>query len=42
MGEWGIDQPLADVIHERQLGRTYHVTEGWQQTQEILNTDIII
>ena len=42
MGEWGIDQPLADIIHTDQLGKTYHITEGWQQTQEILNTDIII
>jgi len=42
MGEWGIDQPLADAIYEQQLGKTYHVTGGWQQTQEILNTDIIV
>ena len=40
MGEWGIDQPLADVIAKHQLGKTFHITKGWEQTQHILSHEI--
>ena len=40
MGEWGIDQPLADVIAKHQHGKTFHITKGWEQTQHILSHEI--
>jgi hydroxymethylpyrimidine pyrophosphatase-like HAD family hydrolase len=40
MGEWGIDQPLADALDKFQLGRTFHITKGWQQTQHILSHEV--